>query len=310
MNYDKPPLSFEEQADRLLDRGLIASKEELLHRLEQVSYYRLSGYLHPYRLKDEEGEVLDQFRDGTTLSEVWERYCFDRRLRVLMIDAIERVEVSLRTKLIYKHSHVHGAFGYVDYKTLPEMKHVDYLNWRKGLQEETRRSKEQFKKHYFKKYDEEKVLPLWMLGELLSMGSTLTFLKGIDPDMQKEIAAEYKIADKTFVSWMQCLNACRNMCAHHARLWNANLGYKPLLPAPNKYPEWHGETKVGNSCSGSLILICRYFLSLISPSSQWHKRIEELFIEYSQVPKEGLGFKSAITEHPVWINPTPLAPSN
>jgi abortive infection bacteriophage resistance protein len=45
MEYAKKPTTFEEQADKLLSRGLVADREELLQRLKAVSYYRLSGYL-------------------------------------------------------------------------------------------------------------------------------------------------------------------------------------------------------------------------------------------------------------------------
>ena len=47
--YEKEALTFEQQADRLLERGLIAKRDELIQRLKAVSYYRLSGYLHPFR---------------------------------------------------------------------------------------------------------------------------------------------------------------------------------------------------------------------------------------------------------------------
>ena len=86
------PLSFEEQADQLLERGLTANRDELICRLGMVNYYRLSGYLYPFRSKDE-----DKFIEGTTLEEVWGRYCFDRRLRVHVLDAIERIEAAVRT---------------------------------------------------------------------------------------------------------------------------------------------------------------------------------------------------------------------
>ena len=45
MKYDKPPVSFEEQADRLINRGLIANRALLVSRLKNVpdvNYYRLS----------------------------------------------------------------------------------------------------------------------------------------------------------------------------------------------------------------------------------------------------------------------------
>lgn len=99
MEYTKPPLTFEEQADLLLHRGLIADRGILLARLRSVSYYRLSGYTFPFR------DGADTFRSGTTLDEVWARYTFDRRLRLMVMNAIERVEVCVRTELVYCLAH-------------------------------------------------------------------------------------------------------------------------------------------------------------------------------------------------------------
>ncbi len=44
MQYSKPPLTFPEQADLLLSRGLTGDKDVIISRLRAVSYYRLSGY--------------------------------------------------------------------------------------------------------------------------------------------------------------------------------------------------------------------------------------------------------------------------
>lgn len=78
MKYTKPALTFGQQADLLLRRGLAADKTALIEKLRAVNYYRLTGYLYPFRKPD------DTFRPGTTLDLVWHRYVFDRQLRVLV----------------------------------------------------------------------------------------------------------------------------------------------------------------------------------------------------------------------------------
>jgi abortive infection bacteriophage resistance protein len=96
-----------------------------------------------------------------------------------VLDAIERIEVSARTKLIHHFANAHGPFGHLDDRNLPRLEIGEYLKWRANLVEETRRSKETFKKHFFEIYgDHHKELPVWMLAELMSMGATLTFFKG------------------------------------------------------------------------------------------------------------------------------------
>ena len=103
MKYSKHALTFDEQADLLIARGLLCDRDELLGRLRSVSYYRLSGYWYPFRRSD------DSFTDGTTLETVWRRYTFDRRFRLVVLDAIERIEVCVRTELVYLLAHAQYA---------------------------------------------------------------------------------------------------------------------------------------------------------------------------------------------------------
>ena len=293
--YEKEALTFEEQADRLLERGLTAGKADLIRRLEAVSYYRLSGYLYPFRQPKTEA-----FKNGTNLETVWDRYCFDRRLRVLVLDAIERIEVSLRTKVVYHFAHAHGPFGYLHESKLPKLSVTEYLEWRTGLLEETQRSKESFKKHFLKKYTAHQNLPLWMAAELMTMGSLLTFFRGVEPEIKRKVAGEYGFPDELMVSWLRSLNGARNICAHHSRFWNRILGYEALLPNKNKFPHWHGEYKLTQNRSGIIIMICRHMLQLISPTSQWHTRMEVLFDEYPEIPVTEMGLPENWKQHPVW----------
>lgn len=301
MNYPKQPLTFEEQAEHLLKRGLIADKALLIKRLSSVSYYRLSGYLHPFRQTDS-----DNYQPDTRLEVIWDRYSFDRRLRVLFLDAIERVEVAIRTQLTYHFSHAHGAFGHCDERNFPNLKIADYIDWRESLLIETNRSKEAFKKHFFKKYgDTHQNLPAWMASELMSMGSLLTLLKGANNHIAGNVAAHFEMADELLLSWLRSLYAARNICAHHSRLWNRVLGYAPSLPQKNKYPTWHltddsGKRILANDRVGILLMICNNFLKQISPTSRWRERVEQLFAEYPEIPARDMGLPQDWNNHPLW----------
>lgn len=79
MKYTKPPLSFEQQADLLLARGIVGDRGTIISRLKEVNYYRLSAYWHPFRQTDS-----DDIIPGTTFESVWRRYAFDRQLRLLV----------------------------------------------------------------------------------------------------------------------------------------------------------------------------------------------------------------------------------
>lgn len=142
MKYSKPPLSYDALADLLIQRGLVSDKKILVNRLKSVSYYRLSGYWYHFRNPD------DTFKPGTSFDKVWSRYTFDRRLRLLVLDAIERIEISLRTSLSHEFSHFYGAFGYLEPKNLPNLSGKEHSDFMQKIVDEASRSTEAFVKHF------------------------------------------------------------------------------------------------------------------------------------------------------------------
>ena len=183
MEYRKPTLTFEQQADLLLSRGMVAGREELIRRLKTVSYYRLSGYWYPFRNAD------DTLQPGTSLDHVWRRYTFDRKLRLLVLDAIDRVEIAVRTGLAYHHCHAHGPFGYLTTASLPGLDVGDFTRFRGKLKDEVRRSQEAFVTHFKAKYgDVHSDLPLWMATELMSFGMVFTLFRGMEKTIKRRVA--------------------------------------------------------------------------------------------------------------------------
>ena len=107
--YNKPPLKYEEQIALLKSRGMVFPDEVCAkNMLANVCYYRLSAYMLPYKEKAD-GKILDEFRDGTTWDKVCELYMFDRKLRLLVFDAIERLEVAIRSQIIYQLCDKYGS---------------------------------------------------------------------------------------------------------------------------------------------------------------------------------------------------------
>lgn len=132
------------------------------------------------------------------------------------------MEVAVRTQLIYHFAHTHGAFGHCDERNMPRLKIEKYIEWRESLIVETSRSKEAFKQHFFKKYGEShRNLPIWMLSELMSMGTMLTFYTGVSPESQRKVAAQFGMPDELLLSWLRSLYAARNICAHHSRFFSS-----------------------------------------------------------------------------------------
>ncbi len=295
MKYRKPALAFPDQADLLLTRGLIApSKQAVVEKLQAVSYYRLSAYWYPFRQPD------DILRPGTTLETVWRRYTFDRQLRLLVLDGIERVEISVRTQLVFQHTLKHGPFGYRDRAKLPGLNvsgHRDLLN---RINEEATRSREDFVRHFFAKYTSETDLPLWMACELMTFGAMFTLFRGVETAIQQTIAAEYGVADRVLDSWLATFNQVRNLCAHHARLWNRAFGVRPQIPRPNKHPAWHRPVAVTSDRLFGVMTVLHYLLRQVAPQSEWRQRWEALLARYPEIPIAAMGFPANWKDSPLW----------
>ncbi len=110
MIYNKPALSFNDQINLLESRGLtINDRTRTIRHLSNVSYYRMSAYMLPFKKRDSTGKIIDVFLEGTTWDDIYNLYKFDRKLRLLVFDAIERIEIALRTQEIYQLSHKYGS---------------------------------------------------------------------------------------------------------------------------------------------------------------------------------------------------------
>lgn len=303
MIFDKCPFTFEEQADRLLSRGLVADKAALVERLQATNYYRLTSYLYTFR---EDGE---RYRNGTTLEKVLELYRFDHGLRILLLDAIETIEVHARTQLAYHFAHTHGAFAYLDRKNFPNFEDdgqqslEDFIEWERRLRQQVRRSQEKrgredFIVHFFSKYgDEHDMPPIWMMVELMDFGSVLSFYRGVATDLRRNLADGLGVHHKVALNWLLALNTVRNRCAHHARLWNWNLGYPTTILERN--PHWRALSKADRKIA-AVLHICRHWLEKANVGHHWTQRVEKHFANFAEVDIEAMGLVPGWTQREVW----------
>ncbi|MBL9154737.1 MAG: Abi family protein [Verrucomicrobiales bacterium] len=305
MKYTKAPLSFSDQADHLRARGLIAERQDLIEALERVSYYRLSGYLFPFRQAGS-----DQLEPGTTLETVWDRYVFDRQLRVLVMDAIERIEVAIKAQLVTALALRHGPFAHLDRRHLPNLTYDRHRTLMDKINREVDRSREVFVDHFKTKYTSETDLPLWMAAEVMDYGCMLTLFRGVDAAVKQGVAAKYGVADTVLESWLLAGNTLRNLCAHHARLWDRLHGTAMMIPRVNKHPDWHLPVPVGRDPRRNFaqFTVLRYLLGYIAPKSAWSERMERLWTEkHPAIPIGRMGFPANWKDCPIWAatNSTP-----
>ena len=193
---DKPALTFDEQIARLRDRGMIVADEDRArHFLAHLNYYRLRGYWMSLEQGTAAGE--HRFQPGTTFEQIISLYDFDRHLRLLVNDAVERVEVSLRTRWANVLGHLAGPCAYLDANLFNEH-HAKLLA---GVERLYADRNDIFLRHYLDRNEDP---PIWALCEVLSLGDLSKWLRSIrDHKVRQAIAEPYKLHETPLCSLIQ-----------------------------------------------------------------------------------------------------------
>lgn len=301
-SFSKAAATIDEQVRILKQRNLvIADLDKAKHYLSTVSYYRLSGYFKPFQQTNSSSHL---FKPKTTFENIWSLYVFDRELRLLISDAIERIEVALRTALSNSMSLHYGNLWYLD--DTPFSKHwlepkgraheSPYDFFKREINHICARQKEEFIKHYFSKYNNPPYPPAWMVMECLSFGKCTSLFRNLKKlEDKKAVCKVFDYHPRVIESCLEPLRYIRNICAHHARLWNRWFVYIPkeikaFGNVPTKTRSFHEQA----------LMIDRLHQS-IAPHSSWKKRLHTLFENHEEsVPFEYMGFGDNWRKNPIW----------
>ncbi|WP_268972443.1 Abi family protein [Pseudomonas salomonii] len=110
--FSKPAIDVPAQLELLKLRGLIIHNEARAERfLQSVSFFRLSPYMRPFQQPEDRHH---HFREGSQLGQLTRLYDFDRRLRLLTMDALERVEIASRSVISNHMGPTHGSHWYIN----------------------------------------------------------------------------------------------------------------------------------------------------------------------------------------------------
>lgn len=167
IQFPKPALPVPDQIARMAGRGMvIEDAANAAAALARIGYFRLSAYALPWRQPDTEA-----YKPGITFGTILELYEFDRSLRDLVWEAIEPVEIALRTRTTLHLGLTHGPFAHTNSSLF--WHGWDHAEWLAKLDKQAWRSlpHEQFIRHYDLAYTGFPTLPLWMATEVMSFGS-------------------------------------------------------------------------------------------------------------------------------------------
>lgn len=258
--------SYEEQLQILQDRHvLIDDWDSCAKVLECVNYYRLAAYFLPFKLSD------GTYKEGTRFQTVYRIYEFDRKLRGILLAALEEVEIYLRAKFAYYHGHKYGSEGYMDAENYSDKHKAERFH--ENLEREIKNNgKSAFVIHHQKHYDGH--FPIWVAVELFTLGMISRFYSDLKTADQKQLArALYGGVPKNLISWLRCCTDLRNICAHYGRL------YYRIFPA---LPSNVGETEGKINRLWGAVLALR---ALYPDADKWNHgalmQVTALFEEYN-----------------------------
>ncbi len=282
----KPWISFPDQLQQLRERGLhVDDPAAALSYLERQRYDRLSGYWYPLRVIDKEASAqqarpirCNEFVDGSRFEDVVRLYVFDKKLRLLALDALERIEMAVRVDVAHllgkrdARAHhnpgcLHGNFTKKTIPHGPDKGKTQHQVWIEKYETLLRRGrKEPFVAHHMQQYG---TLPIWAAIEVWDFGLLSKLFAGMQFADQQVIAAKYGAVDgQEFARWLRSLNFLRNVAAHHSRMWNINvLEISPLPPA------WPAMT---NTKPFLYFALMQLLLRTICPNSSWGRRLHDL----------------------------------
>ena len=279
----------------LKSRGLVISDEiKAVRYLESIGYYRLSAYMYPFLKFPKEAH---QYKDGTTFRQVLKIYRFDKKLRMLLINEIEKVEIAFRRAIMNIPAQMTGdiywltnSIHFANQRTFQETK--------SAIDREYSKSTEEFIKHFKHSYCDP-YPPSWILGELLTMGNVNMVYRNLKADkIRKRISQYFGLQPIVLESWVTALTLLRNACCHHSRVWNKVSSITPVSPRRIAHPWITLQTNPQRVYY--TICIIKHFLDIISPHNDLFDKLNNLFTAFPEIDKSALGFPTGWDTEPLW----------
>jgi abortive infection bacteriophage resistance protein len=279
----KPSRSIQEQIALLESREMLFRNiNDAPHFLNNISYYRLKGYW--WQMQDD--VVNHHFAPNSYFEDVIDLYNFDRHFRLIVFNAIERIEIALRTKLIYHLSQSYGPHWYLSPAIFKDPKR--FTSFLGKINMDVSNSSEEFIVKHFENH----------LGTLSKLYSNL---KHQLPEKNR-IATEFGLFNQKYLeSWLLTITVIRNIIAHHSRLWNRIIinkyDWPPTLPNPilSYIPDNHQRRKIFPILSAII-----YLNNEISPGHHIKQELQSLFAQYPNIQLGKMGFPANWQNEPIW----------
>lgn len=320
MKYQKLPITISQQIDLLKSRGLkISNEDSAIKYLSTIGYYRLSGYMYHFQLAD----GSHKFKPDISFNDIIDTYNFDKKLRYLFAAYLEQIEVAMRALLTNSYANTYGFFWYtnpIHYTKIPvpgkikesiakgkirlPRKYFDthqYIN--KAIDASFAKATELFITKFKSNYGTERRPPANMAMEILSMGKISRMFEALKNAPEKQqIANRFKLPHHLLSSWLIYLTNIRNICAHHARLWNRKTSADRFIIPSKSSLKFNGEIQENFNISlyGSFSVLSR-LLNVINPENNLEKNFKQLLSEFPKINITYMGFPADWEQSPAWL---------
>ena len=299
MDFREEPLTPARQVQWLARKGMaFANPREAEFHLQHINYHRLRPYWQPF----ERGKGDNyHFVDGLDFEEVMGLYRFDRKLRLLLLDAMERLEVSLRSRWSNEMSLRHGPLCLGQ-----ESLFSDRDLYRRSLDTLLHfyeHSDDEFTVRFKDKYPRVPLPPIWICSEMLSLGQLAKWIGNARHAKDREaVALAYGQLETVLLPFLNHLTGIRNLCAHHARLWNRTWAPFPWPRVRNKSLQALDAGSQGEGREGlyNTLVFLDVLLDVISPGNSWVHRLLPLLEETPGVAGD-MGFPPNWRERVDWF---------
>lgn len=302
-----------DQLIRLTNRGVsISDQSSVYEALTRIGYYRLTGYMLPFQT----GHQPDphKFKSNINFDKIRHLYELDRRLRGLILDAVEQIEVAVRSaicnKLALKHGpHWHTKSALFSLQEWPDIEKriaeaLDFDLVTQSRRSSARSGSHLFIDHYYNQYDPPAIPPCWMLMEVASLGLVTRMFKNLtDASDKKSIAREFTFSDgkpideSVLNNWLHGVSVLRNRCAHHSRIVNRVHPFSPTKTTNKTVSHLFN----GGARTREFLVVLAVLIGSVNPKSDWVRRLYFLLDTSSNVDiSNALGFPDPWHKDDLW----------
>lgn len=279
----------------LQNRGLIINDFTSAESyLDNIGYYRLSAYMYPL-LRQPKSEHI--YKSGASFEQVLMLYRFDKKLRMLIFNEIEKIEISIRRAVMQIPAEItKNPFWLTDSSYFLNDKKFNETQL--AIKKEYEHSREEFINHFRNTYSNP-FPPSWILGELLTLGNINSIYRNIKYNsIRKSIAQRYGLPINVFESWLTIIAVTRNACGHHSRVWNKQNAISPARLNNPKF-KWISQNAYSLRIYYNLCII-KYFLNTVSPNNDMTQKIKDLMSKFPNVNMSAMGFPPDWENEHLW----------